>query len=202
MKVIGLVGGTSWISSVDYYRLFNEITNQRLGGNEAAKIVLYSVNYGEIVTYTHQGNWDAIAAIIAVQQSVKVPLLHIADVVGKAITEKHLKKVALLGTKYTMLFDFYTRKLADYGIETIIPDAEGVDFVNSAIYNELGKGKFLPETKQGFLQLIDKLAGQGAEGVILGCTEIPMLVKQEDTLVPVFDTTLLHATAAVDFALQ
>ena len=229
MKVIGLVGGTSWISSVDYYRLFNEITNQRLGGNEAAKIVLYSVNYGEIVTYTHQGNWDAIAAIIAdaaqkveragadcillgantmhhvaekVQQSVKVPLLHIADVVGKAITEKHLKKVALLGTKYTMLFDFYTRKLADYGIETIIPDAEGVDFVNSAIYNELGKGKFLPETKQGFLHLIGKLAGQGAEGVILGCTEIPMLVKQEDTLVPVFDTTLLHATAAVDFALQ
>ena len=229
MKVIGLVGGTSWISSVDYYRLFNEITNQRLGGNEAAKIVLYSVNYGEIVTYTHQGNWDAIAAIIAdaaqkvekagadcillgantmhhvaerVQQSVKIPLLHIADVVGKAITEKQLKKVALLGTKYTMLFDFYTRKLADYGIETIIPDAEGVDFVNSAIYNELGKGKFLPETKQGFLQLIDKLAGQGAEGVILGCTEIPMLVKQEDTLVPVFDTTLLHATAAVDFALQ
>ncbi|MGB5029733.1 MAG: amino acid racemase, partial [Chitinophagaceae bacterium] len=219
----------SWISSVDYYRLFNEITNQRLGGNEAAKIVLYSVNYGEIVTYTHQGNWDAIAAIIAdaaqkvekagadcillgantmhhvaekVQQSVKVPLLHIADVVGKAITEKQLKKVALLGTKYTMLFDFYTRKLAEYGIETIIPDAEGVDFVNSAIYNELGKGKFLPETKQGFLHLIGKLAGQGAEGVILGCTEIPMLIKQEDTLVPVFDTTLLHATAAVDFALQ
>lgn len=229
MKIIGLVGGTSWISSVDYYRLFNEITNQRLGGNEAAKTVLYSVNYGEIVTYTHQGNWDAIAAIISdaaqkveragadcillgantmhhvaekVQQSVKVPLLHIADVVGKAITEKQLKKVALLGTKYTMLFDFYTRKLADYGIETIIPDAEGVDFVNNAIYNELGKGKFLPETKQRFLQLIDKLAGQGAEGVILGCTEIPMLVKQEDTLVPVFDTTMLHATAAVDFALQ
>ncbi len=229
MKIIGLVGGTSWISSLDYYRLFNEITNQRLGGNEAAKIVLYSVNYGEIVTYTHQGNWDAIAAIIAdaaqkveragadcillgantmhhvaekVQQSVKVPLLHIADVVGKAITEKQLKKVALLGTKYTMLFDFYTRKLADYGIETIIPDAEGVDFVNNAIYNELGKGKFLPETKQRFLQLIDKLASQGAEGVILGCTEIPMLVKQEDTLVPVFDTTMLHATAAVDFALQ
>ena len=137
-----------------------------------------------------------------VQQSVKVPLLHIADVVGKAITEKQLKKVALLGTKYTMLFDFYTRKLAEYGIETIIPDAEGVDFVNSAIYNELGKGKFLPETKQGFLHLIGKLAGQGAEGVILGCTEIPMLIKQEDTLVPVFDTTLLHATAAVDFALQ
>lgn len=229
MKIIGLVGGTSWVSSVDYYRLFNEISNQRLGGNEAAKIVLYSVNYGEIVTYTHQGNWDAIAAIIAdaalkvekagadcillgantmhhiaekVQQSVNIPLLHIADVVGKAITEKQLKKVALLGTKYTMLFDFYTRKLSDYGIETIIPDAEGVDFVNSAIYNELDKGKFLPETKQGFLQLIDKLAGQGAGGVILGCTEIPMLVKQEDTLVPVFDTTLLHATAAVDFALQ
>ena len=194
MKVIGLVGGTSWISSVDYYRLFNEIA--AIIADAAQKVeragadcILLGAN-----TMHHVAE--------RVQQSVKIPLLHIADVVGKAITEKQLKKVALLGTKYTMLFDFYTRKLAEYGIETIIPDAEGVDFVNSAIYNELGKGKFLPETKQGFLQLIDKLAGQGAEGVILGCTEIPMLVKQEDTLVPVFDTTLLHATAAVDFALQ
>ncbi len=229
MKTIGLVGGTSWISSLDYYRLFNEITNQRLGGNEAAKIVLYSVNYGEIVKLTHQGNWDAIAAIICdaakktemagadcillgantmhhiaekVQQSVNTPLLHIADVVAASIMKMRLKKVALLGTKYTMLFDFYKRKLADHGIETIIPDKEGIEFVNNAIYNELGKGKFLSSTKQQFLQLMEKLSSQGAEGVVLGCTEIPILIKQEDTPVPVFDTTLLHATAAVDFVLQ
>jgi len=149
MKTIGLVGGTSWISSVDYYRLFNEITNQRLGGNEAAKIVLYSVNYGEIVGLTKKGNWDAIAAIIGdaaqktekagadcillgantmhhiaerVQENVSIPLLHIADAAAKAIQEKGLSKVALLGTRYTMLFDFYKNKLASHGIETIIPD--------------------------------------------------------------------------------
>ncbi len=229
MKTIGLVGGTSWVSSLDYYRLFNELTQQQLGGNEAAKIVLYSVNYGEIVSLTQAGDWEAIAALISeaarkvekagadclllgantmhhiageVQASVRIPLLHIADVVGRAIREKQLQKVALLGTKYTMLFDFYKKKLAEQGIETIIPDEEGILMVNSAIYQELGKGVFLPETKEKFLQLINKLAEQGAGGVILGCTEIPMLIRQEDTPVPVFDTTRLHAAAAVAFALQ
>jgi len=229
MKTIGLVGGTSWISSVDYYRLFNEITNQRLGGNEAAKIVLYSVNYGEIVGLTKKGNWDAIAAIIGdaaqktekagadcillgantmhhiaerVQENVSIPLLHIADAAAKAIQEKGLSKVALLGTRYTMLFDFYKNKLASHGIETIIPDESGVTFVNDSIYDELGKGIFLPATKQKFVELIDQLSGEGAQGAILGCTEIPMLIKQTDTAIPVFDTTLLHTTAAVDFALS
>jgi aspartate racemase len=229
MKTIGLVGGTSWISTVDYYRLFNEITNQRLGGNEAAKIALYSVNYGEIVGLTKKGDWDAIAGIISdaarkteragadcillgantmhhiaekVQAAVGIPLLHIADAAARAIKEKGLHKVALLGTRYTMLFDFYKNKLASHGIETIIPGEKEVTFVNDAIYNELGKGIFKPATKQKFIELIGQLAGQGAAGVILGCTEIPMLIKQEDTTVPVFDTTLLHATAAVDFALS
>ncbi|HNR17086.1 MAG TPA: aspartate/glutamate racemase family protein [Chitinophagaceae bacterium] len=229
MKTIGLVGGTSWVSSLDYYRLFNELTNQRLGGNEAAKIVLYSVNYGEIVKLTHAGNWDAIATIISdaaqrtekagadcillgantmhhiaekVQRSVTIPLIHIADVVAKSIREKGLQKVALLGTKYTMLFDFYRNKLEEYDIETIIPGADGIEFVNSAIYNELGKGEFLLETKHKFLQLIEELSDEGAQAVILGCTEIPMLIKQDDSIVPLLDTTLLHATAAVDFALQ
>ena len=229
MKTIGLAGGTSWISSLDYYRLFNEITNQRLGGNEAAKIVLYSVNYGEIVALTKKGDWDAIAAIICdaaqkieragadcvllgantmhniaerVQAAVQIPLLHIADATAIAIKQKGLKKVALLGTRYTMLFDFYKNKLATHGIETIIPDENGIEFVNDAIYNELGKGNFLPSTKQLFIDLINKLGNEGAEGVILGCTEIPMMIKQEDTPVPVFDTTLIHATAAVDFVLS
>ncbi|OSZ77679.1 aspartate racemase [Chitinophagaceae bacterium IBVUCB2] len=228
MKTIGFVGGLSWVSSLDYYRLFNEITHQRLGGNEAAKIAMYSVNYGEIVTLTHKGDWDAITSIIGdaakrveaagadcvllgantmhhiaenVQAEISIPLLHIADVTAKAIQQKEINKVALLGTRYTMQFDFYKNKLAKYDIETIIPDADGIEFVNNAIYNELGKGKFLPETKQGFLEIIDKLSADGAEGAILGCTEIPMLIKQSDTAIPVFDTTLLHATAAVDFAL-
>jgi len=229
MKTIGLVGGTSWVSSLDYYRLFNEITNQRLGGNEAAKIILYSVNYGEIVKLTHAGNWDAIATIISdaaqnaekagadcvllgantmhhiaekVQRSVAIPLIHIADVVARPILEKGLNKVALLGTRYTMLFDFYRNRLAEYGIDTMIPDMAGIEFVNNAIYNELGKGIFLPETKTQFLHLINKLSEAGAQAVILGCTEIPMLIKQDDSVVPLLDTTLLHATAAVDFALQ
>jgi aspartate racemase len=228
MKTIGLIGGISWVSSLDYYRLFNEITNQRLGGNEAAKIVLYSVNYAEIVSLTHKGDWDAIAAIITdaaikteragadcllvgantmhhiadkVQAAVKIPLIHIADATARAIKAKGINKVSLLGTKYTMQFDFYKNKLAAHGIETIIPGKKDIEFVNDVIYNELGKGKFLPETKQRMLALIDKLSLQGAGGAILGCTEIPMLIKQEDTAVPVFDTTLIHATAAVDFAL-
>jgi aspartate racemase len=228
MKTIGLVGGTSWISSLDYYRLFNELTNQRLGGNEAAKIVLYSVNYGEIVTLTKKGDWEAIAAIIGdaaqkaekagadcillgantmhniaekIQGMIHVPLLHIADAAAMAIKEKGFDTVALLGTKYTMQFDFYKKRLAEHGIHTIIPDEAGVETVNNAIYNELGKGKFLPATKQLFVDIIEQLHQQGAGGVILGCTEIPMLVKQEDTAVPLFDTTFLHAKAAVDFAL-
>ncbi len=228
MKTIGFVGGLSWVSSLDYYRLFNEITNQRLGGNEAAKIAMYSVNYGEIVTLTQKGDWDGITRIITdaakkveaagaacvllgantmhhiaerVQEKISIPLLHIADVTAKAIQHKGITKVALLGTRYTMQFDFYKNKLASYGVETIIPGADGIEFVNNAIYNELGKGKFLAETKQGFLEIIDKLSAEGAQGAILGCTEIPMLIKQSDTALPVFDTTLLHATAAVDFAL-
>lgn len=229
MKTIGFVGGLSWISSLDYYRLFNEITNQRLGGNEAAKIVMYSVNFGEIVTLTHKDDWDGVAAIISdaaqkveaagadcvllgantmhhiaerVQKKISIPLLHIADVTAKAIQQKGISKVALLGTRYTMQLDFYKNKLSGHGIETIIPDAAGIEFVNNSIYNELGKGQFLPETKHRFLQLIEELFAKGAGGVILGCTEIPMLIKQTDTRVPVFDTTLLHATAAVEFALE
>jgi aspartate racemase len=228
MKTIGLIGGLSWISSLDYYRLINEITNKRLGGNEAAKIILFSVNYGEIVTLTKAGDWDGLAWIMCdaakrtegagadciligantmhhiaekVQDVVKVPLLHIADAAAKAIKEKGENKVALLGTRYTMLFDFYKKKLSQHGIETMIPGDSEIDFVNNAIYDEMGKGKFLPETKRRFLQLIDELAARGAEAVILGCTEIPMLIKPEDTSVPIIDTTLQHAIAAVDFAL-
>ena len=223
-----MVGGTSWISTLDYYRLFNEGVNSRRGGNEAAKLALFSVNYGEIKELTQANKWDAIAAIMCdaaqkveraggeclllgantmhnvapqVQAAISIPLLHIADTTAAAIKSKGLKKVALLGTKYTMQLPFYKEKLATHGIETIIPNAEDIELVNSSIYNELGKGIFRSETKAAYLQLIEKLATAGAEGIILGCTEIPMLIKQEDTPVPVFDTTYWHAMAAVNFAL-
>jgi len=228
MKTIGLVGGISWYSSLDYYRIINEMVNKRLGGNEAASLILYSVNYGEIVTLTHQNDWDRISAIICnaawkldragadcillgantmhkiadrVERSVSVPLLHIATETGKAILSKGLKKIGLLGTKYTMELGFYADKLAEQGIETIIPEPADRILVSDIIYNELGKGIFLPESKNLLLQIINKLAAEGAEGVILGCTEIPIVIKQEDCAVPVFDTALIHATAAVNFSL-
>ena len=229
MKTIGLVGGLTWHSSVDYYRFINQQVNERLGGDQAAKIILYSVNYGEIKKLTQAGDWKVITAIISeaakkteaagadclllgantmhhiageVAAAINIPLIHIADATAKAIKEKSIKTVALLGTKYTMQFDFYKNKLASHGIKTLIPDESGVEAINKSIYEELGKGILLPETKQLYLTIIDSLIRQGAEGVILGCTEIPLLIKQEDSRVPVFDTTLLHATAAVDFALS
>ena len=229
MKTIGLVGGLTWHSSVDYYRFINQQVNDRLGGDQAAKIILYSVNYGEIKKLTQAGDWKGIVAIITeaagkteaagadclllgantmhhiaeeVTAAINIPLIHIADATAKAIREKSIKTVALLGTKYTMQFDFYKNKLASHGIKTLIPDESGVEIINKSIYEELGKGILLPETKQLYLTIIDSLIRQGIEGVILGCTEIPLLIKQEDSRVPVFDTTLLHATAAVDFALS
>jgi aspartate racemase len=228
MKTIGLVGGITWHSSLDYYRYFNQLVNERLGGNESAQVILNSVNYGTIKKLTEAGDWKGITAIIAgaaknaekagadcillgantmhhiadeVAAAVTVPLIHIADATAKAILAKGVKTAALLGTKYTMQFDFYKNKLTSHGINTLIPDEAGVEAINTFIYQELGKGIFLPETKKQFLLVIDKLIQQGAEGVILGCTEIPLLIKQEDCPVPVFDTTLLHATAAVDFVL-
>ena len=229
MKKIGLVGGLTWVSTVDYYRLLNELVNERKGGSEAAEIIIYSVNFGPIKKYTEEGNWKAISAIICnaaqkletagadcillgantmhkiaheVQESISVPLIHIASVTAKAISHQSLKKVALLGTKYTMQLDFYKNALARQGIETLIPSVEKIDIINTAIYTELGKNIFLPSTKEQFIEVINDLHQQGAEGVILGCTEIPMLIKQSDSPIPVFDTTRLHALAAVDFALK
>ncbi len=200
----------------------------RLGEDEAAKIILYFVNYGEIKRLTQEGAWDQIINIICnaakkiedaggdclligantmhkiaedVQNAINIPLIHIAEATAKEIRKKNISTVALLGTKYTMQLNFYRDKLAEYEIETIIPSEEDVNMVNDSIYNELGKGQVLPKTKQNYLHLIKKLIEQGAEGIILGCTEIPLLIKPQDSTVPVFDTTLIHATAAVNFAL-
>jgi aspartate racemase len=227
MKTIGIIGGLTWLSTADYYRLINQQINEQLGGVEAGKIILYSVNFAGIKVLTEKNEWDSIASIIKdiarkletagadciligantmhkiadeVQSAITVPLIHIAVETAKVIEAKGLKKVALLGTKYTMQLDFYTKKLAAKDIETIIPGEEDIAYINNAIYSEMGKGLFLPETKERFIQIIDKLQHSGAEAVILGCTEIPILIKQEDVNVPVLDTTAIHVSAAVKFA--
>ena len=228
MKTIGLIGGITWYSTIDYYRYMNQIVNERLGDDASARIILNSVNYGEIKRLTQADNWKGIAKIICeaakktgaagadclllgsntmhhiageVEAAITIPLIHIADVVAKSIQQQDISTVGLLGTKYTMQFDFYKNRLSTYNITTLIPDEKDIELVNNSIYNELGKGILLLETKQMYLEIIDQLIQQGAEGIILGCTEIPLLLKQDDSPVPVFDTTLLHATAAVDFAL-
>ncbi len=228
MKTIGLIGGLSWYSTMDYYRYINQGVNERLGGDEAAEIILYSVNFGDIKRLTLEGRWQDIAAIMSdaakklekagaecvllgantmhhiaeeVAGAVGVPLLHIAEATAASINSKGIQTVALLGTKYTMQFDFYKQKLSARGITTIIPGSEDAAYINSSIYEELGKGIFREETRKKYQDIILRLTGQGARGVILGCTEIPLLIRQEDCPVPVFDTTKLHAAAAVEFSL-
>jgi aspartate racemase len=229
MKTIGLIGGLTWYSTLDYYRLLNELANKALGGSHAAKIILNSVDFAEIEVLTKKQDWDAIAIIMCdaakiienagasclmigantmhkiadeVQAAVKIPVIHVADAVATSIKLKGLKKVALLGTKYTMQLGFYKTKLAAAGIEVIIPGEADIELINDSIYNEFSKGIFLTERKTQYLRIIQALIDSGAEGIILGCTEIPILIKQEDSSVPVFDTAFIHAAAAVDFALK
>lgn len=230
MKTIGIIGGISWLSSMEYYRLLNEEVNKRLGGVHAGKIILYSVNFAEIKKLTQEDRWDEMSKIISdvaralekagadcvligantmhkiadeIQQNISIPIIHIAEATALQIKKQQIKTVALLGTKYTMQLDFYKNKLSAQGISTIIPlKEEEVEFINTAIYEEMGKGIFLPATKQKLLDIISNLTEKGAEGIVLGCTEIPLLIKQEDCSVPIFDTTKIHSTAAVDFALS
>ncbi len=229
MKTIGLIGGLTWHSTIDYYRVLNEMVQKELGGVHSAKIILNSVDFAEIKAPTQREDWNEIAGIICkaakeieaagagclvicantmhniahiIEPVISIPLIHIADAAAGAIKEKGLKKVTLLGTKYTMQMNFYKDRLIKYGIEVIVPGKDDIDFINHTIYEEFGKGVFLPERKTKYLQIIDELVGQGAQGVVLGCTEIPILIKQEDCRVPVFDTAFIHAKAAVDFALS
>jgi len=228
MKMLGLIGGTSWISTIDYYRLINEQVNQRLGGSQYARCIIYSFNYGEIVALTATQDWDGILERVVsactclreggaegivlcantmhliadrVQDRVGLPVIHIAEATAGGVRRAGLKNVALLGTRFTMEMDFFKERLARHQIQTTIPAEADREFIHGTIFGELGKGILRPETKARYLQIIASLVARGAEGAILGCTEIPPLVKQEDCPVPVFDTTALHAAAAVDFAL-
>ncbi len=229
MKTLGLIGGTTWVSTIDYYKTINNLINEKLGGDNTARLLLYSLNFAELRKLAETDNFEQIArnlVIIAqklenagaeclllcantlhlvakeVQQEINIPILHIAEATAKEISKQKISKVALLGTKVTMEKPFYKNILSVQGIKTIVPDAINREFINHSIYNELGKDIFKNETKLKYLDIIKQLQLEGAEGVVLGCTEIPMLIKKEDCDIPTFDTLLIHAKYAVEFALS
>jgi len=227
MKTLGLIGGTSWFSTAEYYRLLNELANQKLGGASSAKLLLYSVDFSEFRPLAVNNEWDKIEKLFTgiaqrlekagadclvlcantphimadgIQRNISIPIIHIGVATAEEIKKHQLKKVALLGTKPTMEQNFIKEKLASKGIEAIIPGGSDRDFVHSSILEELTKGIFTTSTKARYLEVIENLRKEGAEGVIFGCTEIPMLIKEQECPMPSFDTTLIHAKAAVEFA--
>jgi aspartate racemase len=229
VKRIGLIGGMSWESSAEYYRLVNELTRERLGGLHSAECVLYSVDFAEIERLQVQGRWDDAAARLVeaaraleaagadfvvlctntmhkvadtVAAAVAVPLLHLADTTAAAVRAAGVGRVGLLGSAFTMEQDFYRERLAGHGLDVLVPEAEDRALVHRVIYDELCLGVVSPSSRAGYLEVIDRLVGRGAEGVVLGCTEIELLIGQEHVAVPVVPTTRLHAEAAVDLALR
>ncbi len=229
MKTIGLLGGMSWESTVTYYQLINTAVKERLGGLHSAKCLLYSVDFHEIESHQSSGAWERCGAILAdsaarleragadfmvictntmhkvapqIEAALHVPLLHIADATAAVLEARQVKTVALLGTKYTMLEDFYRARLQARDIQVLIPGAADVELVNAIIFDELCLGMLSPRSKAALLRIITQLAQQGAQGVVLGCTELGLLVTQEDTDIPLFDTTHIHATQAALFALE
>ena len=229
MKTIGLIGGMSWESSAEYYRVMNETVKERLGGLHSARILMSSVDFEGFRQYMLKGDFDAIGRELSaearrlekagadlmvigtntmhlvaaqVEKVVSVPLLHIADATADAVKEMGLGKVGLLGTIFTMERDFYRGRLAGHGIETVIPPRSDREVVDRIIFDELCKGAFLDESRAEYLRIIEALAAEGARAVILGCTEIGLLVSPEDTHVPVLDTCRIHAARAVEWALS
>ncbi len=230
MKTIGLLGGMSWESTSGYYRAINEGVKKALGGLHSAKIVMYSVDFAPIEKLQHRGDWEGTARVLSeaaegiqaagadfflictntmhkvapeIQGAVRIPLLHIADATAGVLKEKGIKKVGLLGTAFTMEQDFYRGRLErEHGLEVLIPDARDRKTVHDVIYGELCLGRILDPSKGEYLRIIQELSNRGAEAVILGCTEIGLLVNQGDTDVELLDTTAIHAEKAVAFALS
>lgn len=229
MKTIGLVGGTGWVSTVEYYKIINEEVNRRLGGLQFARCILYSLNYGDINKFNRLNDKTGILRLVsdasnklvlsgvdclvlcantfhqfvdALEKEIPIPIIHIADATSFEIKKHGLNKVGLLGTKQTMEMDFYKKKLNANGIEVVVPSDNDREFIQYTIENELIKSIFGNESKERFLQFIDGLVNQGAQGIILGCTEIPLLINQADTGIKLFNTLEIHAKAAVDFALN
>jgi len=230
MKTIGLIGGMSWESSVVYYELINQKIKAILGGFHSCKNVMVTVDFAEVETLQHEGNWDALDKMMAtsakqlekagadvvilctntmhlcseaITNAISIPFLHIAEATAQEITKQQLKKVALLGTKFTMEKDFYKDILIKkYGIEVLIPTEEERTKVHNIIYNELVHGQIKNSSRETYKAIIKNLQNMGAEGVILGCTEIPLLISDKDVAIPVFDTTKIHAESAVEWALK
>ena len=227
---IGLIGGMSWESSAEYYRIINQEMNRRLGGVHSAQCLMYSLDFEEIKRLQHEGDWDRLATEMkaaavrlerggadfivlctntmhrladAISASVSIPLLHIADPTAGRIKAAGLERIGLLGTAFTMEQDFYKGRLHEHhGLEVIVPDEDDRRIVHEVIYKELVLGHVRPESRQAYRAIIARLVERGAQGIILGCTEIMLLVSDEDSAVPLFDTTTIHAVAAVDEALN
>ena len=230
MKTIGLIGGMSWESSIEYYRIINETAKEKLGGLHSAKSLMVTVDFAEIEKLQHEDRWDEAAQILVqcaqdlerggadlivlctntmhkladqIIANVSIPFLHIADATAEKIRAAGLKRIGLLGTRFTMEHDFYKGRLVqNFGLEVLIPEQTDRDIVHRVIYDELVQGKIVETSREEYKRIIEWLIEQGAEGIILGCTEIELLVKQNDSRVPLFPTTLIHAVAAVEKALQ
>lgn len=230
MKTIGLIGGMSWESSSEYYRIINEEVKAKLGGLHSAKSIMVSVDFAEVEVLQHQGKWaeatrmmvDAAKSLEAggaecivictntmhkmadeVQAAVKIPLLHIADATAKLVKDAGMRKIGLLGTRFTMEEEFYKGRLSGkYGLNVIIPNAQEREIIHRVIYDELVVGEIRQHSKEQYIDIIEKMVAQGAEGIILGCTEIGLLIHEKDCRVPLFDTTRIHAEAAVEYALN
>ncbi|MBL3648271.1 aspartate/glutamate racemase family protein [Bacillus vallismortis] len=229
MKTIGLIGGMSWESSAEYYRIINEEIKKKLGGLHSAKCLLYSVDFKEIEHYQSEGAWDQAGAALGeaarslekagadfivictntmhkvigyIQEMITIPILHIADATADQITRQGIRSVGLLGTKYTMEQDFYRSRIESHDINVIVPSDEERELINHIIYQELCLGEIKQSSRNMYKKMINHLVDRGAEGIILGCTEIGLLVKAEDSKVPLFDTAFIHAQTAVNTSLS
>ncbi len=228
MKTLGLIGGTSWVSTIDYYRLINRMVNDRLGGVNAASLLLYSVNFSEFLPPLDEAGWrDFASRFIAIARklesagaeglllcantphkvapeiaaAITIPLIHIAEVTAREVAGRKHRTVGLLGTRFTMQEPFYHERLAEHGINTLIPEDADREYIHQTILGDFARDIFTPEHKARYLGIIEALEKAGAQAIILGCTEIPILIRPQDCRLPLFDTTVLHARAAVDFAL-
>lgn len=228
MKLIGLLGGMSWESTTNYYKIINETVRERLGGLHSARIVLYSVDFAPIAGLQHKGDWAGateelisaskrLAAAGAdclvictntmhkvadpIASAINIPILHIADATAERLKASGISRVGLLGTRFTMEQDFYRGRLADRGLDVVVPSEPNREIVHRIIYEELCKGQIRSESKAHYRRVVQELVGEGVEAVVLGCTEISMVIGESDSEVPLFDTTRIHAEAAVDFAL-
>lgn len=228
MKTIGIIGGTTWVSTVDYYRLLNQKINKAMGGDHSARINLISVNFHDVITFKAEGREDALRKMILdaankleysgaeclllgantihmmadfIQERINIPLIHIGEETAKVIAQQGLYRIALLGTKTTMEKAFYRDKLKEFNIDTMVPADDDREFINNSIFKEFSREIFTEETRKEYTRIISDMVNKGAQGIILGCTEIPLLLDQKDFDIPLFNTTEIHADAAVKFAI-